>query len=383
MNGSNITCHWREREVARGYTHGVSLHSHTNCSRETLDFIAELGKTLPFVERFLASRERRCAADHNLGLDFARAYWTPVLTPRLAFDLERRQIEDQLGLPALVSISDHDDIAAPLLLRSVDTTPNLPISLEWTAPIANTAFHLGIHNLPAATAADWMARLADFTATPTDNGLISLLEELNNQPNVLIIFNHPIWDLYRIGAQTHNAVIDRFLRRANHLIHALELNGLRNWKENEAVIALAERWHQLLISGGDRHGVEPNANVNLTDAINFTDFVYEVRCDRRSHIHFMPQYAEPWKHRVLDSTLAAVRNYPDLPEGSRRWDERVFHPDVNGNIVPVSSLWPQGRPPHYIGALIASVRLLGCKPIFSSLKLAMGEPRWARTEQTT
>ena len=33
---------WREPQAADGFTAGVSLHSHTNQSKETLDFIAEL-----------------------------------------------------------------------------------------------------------------------------------------------------------------------------------------------------------------------------------------------------------------------------------------------------------------------------------------------------
>jgi len=40
----------------------------------------------------------------------------------------------------------------------------------------------------------------------------------------------------------------------------------------------------------------------------------------------MPQYAEPWKHRLLQSTIDAIRHYPEFPQGSRTWDERVYHP---------------------------------------------------------
>ena len=43
---------------------------------------------------------------------------------------------------------------------------------------------------------------------------------------------------------------------------------------------------------------------------------------------FMPHYAEPWKHRILRSTLDAIRDYPDFPQGSRSWDERAYHPDA-------------------------------------------------------
>ena len=78
---------------------------------------------------------------------------------------------------------------------------------------------------------------------------------------------------------------------------------------------LAEQWNMLLIAGGDRHGVEPNANINLTNATSFTEFVHEIRREKKSDMLFMPQYAEPWKHRILQSTIDAIRNYPEFPPG--------------------------------------------------------------------
>ena len=115
----------------------------------------------------------------------------------------------------------------------------------------------------------------------------------------------------------------------------------------------------LLISGGDRHGVEPNANINLTNATSFTELVHEIRREKKSDMLFMPQYAEPWKHRILQSTIDAVRDYPEFPQGSRTWDERVYHPDKNGVDRPLCELWPDGTAPRSMRWGIALVRLLG------------------------
>jgi hypothetical protein len=161
-------------------------------------------------------------------------------------------------------------------------------------------------------------------------------------------------------------------------IHALELNGLRHWEENRSVKKMAKRWNKLLISGGDRHGTEPNANVNLSHAGSFTEFVHEVRYEGRSHVLFMPQYAEPWKHRILESTLDAIRDYPDFPQGSRRWDERVFHPDHSGVVRPLSELWPDGSVPSYVAMAIKTVRLMGSRPVAGSLRMAWSESRQLR-----
>ncbi len=141
---------------------------------------------------------------------------------------------------------------------------------------------------------------------------------------------------------------------------------------------LAGQWNMLLISGGDRHGVEPNANLNLTNAVSFTEFVHEIRREKRSDLLFMPQYAQPWKHRMLQSTIDAIRSYPEFPEGSRTWDERVYHPDANGVARPLSELWPQGAAPRAMSWLLGAVQLMGAAPLSGGLRMAWGEPRQLR-----
>jgi len=378
MQQTRISYSWLHSDAARGYRSGVSLHSHTNQSKETLDFLAAIANDVKLLRPFFQSRENRARNNHGIELNYAAGYWTPPLTPRMAFDLEEKQIQDKLNLPALVSLSDHDNINAPLLLRTVPSARHIPISVEWTAPFAETAFHLGIHNLPSAKGVELMKLLEEFTADPSDDRLTSLLSDLHAMPDVLIIFNHPLWDLYRIGQEKHHLRVDQFLARNNQFMHAFELNGLRDWQENREAAALAQKWGQLTISGGDRHGIEPNANVNLTHATSFTEFVHEVRYDRISHLHFMQQYSEPWKHRILQSTLDAIREYPDFPQGMRHWDERVFHPDQQGEVRPVSELWPGGRAPGYMRYILQFVRLLGTAPVSGSLRYAWRDTRSVR-----
>lgn len=377
MSLTSISYLWREPDAAKGFATGVSLHSHTNQSKETLDFISELSKNWGVLQPLMRWFEARCQRLSGIRPDYARSYWTPPLTPSLAFDLERRQIENELQLPGLVSITDHDDINAPLLLRSVPSSRHIPVSVEWTVPFSETAFHLGIHNLPSATGVEWMNRMTAFTAMPVETRrprlLMELLAELDELPGVLIIFNHPIWDLYRIGKERHDVLVNEFLAVYGQFIHALELNGLRDWKENREAATLAGKWNQLVISGGDRHGVEPNANVNLTRAASFTEFVYEVRRERRSHVLFMPQYAEPWKHRILQSTLDAIRDYPHFPAGSRRWDERVYHPDNNGTMRSLTELWVSGQAPALVRSVLGAVRLMGAAPLSSGLRMAWND----------
>jgi hypothetical protein len=377
MPSSTISYLWRDIDAPKGYRNGVSLHSHTNQSRETLDFLANFGNQYPVMRPLMSRLERRAEQNHGVRINYAASYWTPPMTPKLAFDLESKQIE-KLGLAPMVSISDHDTIKAPMLLRTVPSARRIPVSVEWSAPYGNQSFHLGVHNLPSARAVEWMSELEGYTAHPSDERLTEILAALNDEPNVLVVFNHPLWDLYLVGRERHEFLVNEFLQKNGAYMHALELNGLRNWDENRAVRRLAEKWNMLLISGGDRHGVEPNANINLTNAANFTEFVREIRRERKSNILFMPQYAEPWKHRILQSAIDAIRHYPEFPQGSRTWDERVYHPDANGVVRPLSELWPSGSPPWVMARLIGVVQLMGRGLVAGGLRMAWNESHQLR-----
>jgi hypothetical protein len=372
MARSTISYLWRDADAPRGFRTGVSLHSHTNQSTETLDFLANLGNQFSVLRPLLSRMERRAEAVHGIKINYASAYWTPPMTPRLAFDLESSQIE-KLDLGSMVSITDHDTISAPMLLRTVPSARQIPVSVEWSAPYAEQSFHLGIHNLPSAKAKEWMATLAAYTADPCAGRLTEILAALNAEPNVLVVFNHPMWDLYLLGKERHQFLVNEFLQKNGTFLHALELNGLRHWQENRETRQLAESWNMLLISGGDRHGVEANANINLTNATSFTEFVHEIRRENKSNLLFMPQYAEPWKHRILQSTIDAIRNYPDFPQGSRNWDERVYHPDRSGMVRPLSEMWPSGKAPRFMRGVIGGVQMMGRGLVSGGLRIAWSE----------
>jgi hypothetical protein len=375
---STICYLWRDEKAASGFRSGVSLHSHTNQSQETLDFLANFCNQYPFSRPMISRMERDSAERHGVRINYSESYWTPPMTPKLAFDLERKQIEG-LDVAPMVSISDHDNIKAPMLLRTVPSARGIPVSVEWSAPYGGVqSFHLGVHNLPSARAAEWMAILSDFTAKPSDSGLTEILSALHAEPNVLVVFNHPLWDLYLVGQKKHEFLVNEFIQRNGTFLHALELNGLRHWDENRAVRRLAAQWDMVLISGGDRHGVEPNANINLTNATNFTEFVHEIRRQKKSNVLFMPQYAEPWKHRILQSALDAIRHYPEFPQGSRSWDERVYHPDSNGVVRPLSELWPHGHAPRALRWALAMIQMLGKGPVSGGLRYAWNDSQKLR-----
>lgn len=299
--------------------------------------------------------QERCRHS-RIPVDFTRAYWTPPLAPKRAYETERDQIERVLGLKSLVSLTDHDTIEAPVLLRTAPDTADLPISVEWSVPFRGTVFHLGVHNLPAARSQCIMGDLAAYTRNPNDQRLLELLELLDSFPDVLTVFNHPLWTQSCVGVHRDERVLDRFLACAAPFLHTFEINGARTNRENTQVGELASQWNKPIVGGGDRHGCAPSNLLNVTRAESFAEFVSELRDDQQSHVMMMPQYSEPLSVRTTRTLLDVIRHYPDFPDGTQRWDDRVFHPDETGGMDrPLSSLWK--KPPAFLERIFSCIRI--------------------------
>lgn len=355
MARTKLSCFWNKPDISRDYQAAVSLHSHTNHSKESLYFIPQFTKKWTLLEWALKRLCRRSRIPVDFA-DFARSYWKPPLAAKLAFEVEKEQIERLLGLTALVSLTDHNTIEAPVLLRMVPEAEEIPFSLEWSVPFDEVVFHLGIHNLPGSQAQAIMADLAGYTQSPSAQRLSELIAMLDEFPDVLIVFNHPLWDLGGIGQQRYQQLLLQFLQRHVRFLHAFELNAMRGRNENNGVIRLAGHWHRLLVSGGDRHGCEPSGALNLTEAKSFSEFVREVRAEQRSHVLFMPQYAQSVTMRTTQTLLDVIREYPQYGAGHRRWDDRVFYSNGTSSADrPLSALWK--APPVYIERIFSAIRL--------------------------
>ena len=370
MAKNELSCLWQKPDLSSEYRSAASLHSHTQYSKESLHFIPAFARRHPLLHWALERKARKSPVP----VDLTRAYWTPPLPPRTAFEVERTQIETVLGLVGLVSLTDHDTIEAPDQLRALQDTQQVPFSLEWSVPYEDAIFHLGIHNLPAGRAHTILADLASYTQNPSCARLTELLGMLDDYPEVLIIFNHPLWDLCGIGWQRCDQIRTLFLRCTIPFLHAFELNATRSRAENNGVIELAGQWRRLLISGGDRHGCEPSGAVNLTRADSFCGFVHEVRVEQRSHVLFMPQYDEPLGLRTTATVLDVIREYPEYAPGCRRWDDRVFHPDqATDTDQPVSVFWE--APPAFIERIFSVMRLLERPSVRRAVRRVCGHQR--------
>jgi hypothetical protein len=349
---------------------GVSLHCHTEHSKEMLDFVPHYANKLPIISHFWRREEVKYIEREGKEMDFSKSYWSPPLQAEDVYDLERRQI-NAVGLEAIASITDHDSIEANLRVGETAENDKVPISLEWTVPFEYGFFHVGVHNLPKENAAEITKTLLDYTfieENQTNAILHQMFSMLNEMPEVLLILNHPIWDIELVGNEKHKILLSHFLEEHGQHIHALEINGFRSWSENKAVIDLANALDLPVVTGGDRHGCRPNTVINVTNSSSFGEFVKEIRVDKRSEIVLMPEYRQPLHSRQLQAFSEILRTYPDFPEDRREWFNRIFFDLSNDKgLVSLSDHgWVRG--PLWVRIAIRTLGVLGsplARPIFS------------------
>ncbi|MBX3282604.1 MAG: hypothetical protein KF756_09030 [Acidobacteria bacterium] len=359
-------------KLSRRARSGVSLHCHTEYSKEMLGFVPHYAEQLPVINYFWRKEKAKYFNREGKYPNFDTGYWSPPLSPQQVYDLEKAQIEDA-GLNSLVSVTDHDCIDGNFTIEEADSRKTVPISLEWTVPFDIGYFHVGVHNLPRDRAVEISKELIGFTfdkaqhTTERLNELFAMLEEI---PEVLVILNHPLWDIEMAGAEAHARLLKDFLRIYGRWIHALEVNGFRSWSENKAVIELAEAVGIPVATGGDRHGCKPNTVINLTNAATFEEFVEEIRVDKRAEIALMPAYEQPLHSRQLQSFSEILSHYPAFRTGRQHWFDRVFFDVDNGKgLVSLSGHgWKRGGP-RWLRAAVWTLAVMGSPKMRPAFRL--------------
>jgi hypothetical protein len=335
-----------------------------------LDFIPHYAVKLPVIAHFYRKEEAKYLENEGKGIDFSTAYWSPPLTAAGVYQIEKRQIEDA-GLASMVSLTDHDSIEANISVNEIEQSP---VSLEWTVPFEFGYFHVGVHNLPLDRARELSETLLDYTFNAENHSnerLTEMFSMLSDIPTVLVVLNHPLWDIEMVGAERHEVLLRNFVRCHGRWINAFEVNGFRSWSENKAVIEMAEALGIPVVTGGDRHGCKPNTVLNITDAPTFDEFVEEIREGRRSEVVLMPEYEHPIHSRQLQSFSEILKHYPDFADDRRRWFDRVFFDLGDGKgIVPLSAHgWRRGGP-NWLRAAIWTLGVLGSPTVRPAFRLA-------------
>jgi len=231
---------------------------------------------------------------------------------------------------ALISISDHDHISI---------VEGCAPSVEWSIAIHGIPLHLGVYNLPPPNLSEIHAELVAQKKPGDQSRVMELLCWLNEYKGTLIVLNHPFADIGSRGVQKVKKAVFRLLKKAQGLIHALEINGYRPWKENLAVASLADALDLGLMGGGDRHGCSPNAILSLSSSQTLSEYAEEVRCYKQRAVLIMPEYFENPVARKLQSAVDFFRSCPEYCIPHRHWMDRVYFKAGEGVARPLSYYW--------------------------------------------
>jgi len=363
----------KAKDLGKEAKTGISLHCHTLHSKEMLDFVPYYAAKLPVVSYFWEKECRLYLEREGKLPNFSTGYWSPPLTGHEVFQSEKEQI-NRAGLEAVISITDHDCIKANLEINEQTPNSQAPISMEWTVPFEYAFLHVGVHNLPPEQAIDITKQLLDYSfssESPDNKKLHEIFAMLSEIPEVLVVLNHPVWDIEMIGNERHLLLLKHFITEHGKWIHAFEVNGFRSWSENQTVIEMAETLGFPLVTGGDRHCCQTNTVINLTNSKTFAEFAEEIRVDKYSEIVLMPEYREPLNSRQISSIAQILKNYPEFPEGRQRWFDRVHIDTDDGfGLRPLSAHW-KGGGPKWLRRAMWTVGILSHKSMRPAFRLAM------------
>jgi len=92
-------------KILSNFRRGISLHGHTQLSREGLGFINRHIDTVPIVAQIARHALARYRRDHGEELDFNRAFWTAPLSPSEARDLERSVLRVNLVMKSALCLA--------------------------------------------------------------------------------------------------------------------------------------------------------------------------------------------------------------------------------------------------------------------------------------
>ena len=159
-----------------------------------------------------------------------------------------------------------------------------------------------------------------------------------------------------------------FARKYSSFLHAFELNGLRPWTENREVFGLAHAFQKPVISGGDRHALEPNVVLDLTNAASFSEFAEQVRAGH-TDVLVTDQYHEPFTLRILQSLEEILQDHENHGRGWRRWSDRVFYRCDDEVVRPLTMLFAN-RVPRAVEFFVRVVHTIRRYSMRQALRLA-------------
>ena len=322
--------------------HAVRVYTHPPFTRSPPGSCRSRPDTAGAAHRGTRSPAAR-AAVHGLPRGLLARYWCPALSPKQVFESETAQAADRWR-GRLVSIADH--ARSPQSRRAGHRRPSgsCPISTEWRSPSRGSIFHLGIHDMPAASAAAMLHEFKAFTANPVERELTEEPPRVGDAARVaLTVLNHPLG--MRISTPDQSRLHSRTSLRpyAQESLHATEINGYRRHADNKSVIQLRTRSGPSPCGRGDRHDDAANVMLDVTSGLDFDEFVQEVQRDGVADTVVVPGSGTHRDARAR-RRRRRPRRQPRRQPFQRHWTQRVFVVREDGRHQSLAARRRKRRP---------------------------------------
>ena len=79
----------KPKDLSKEATTGVSLHCHTEHSKEMLDFIPHYAEKLPIISYFWKRENKKHTKRRGKPIEFIDSYWSPPMTAQEVYDIEK------------------------------------------------------------------------------------------------------------------------------------------------------------------------------------------------------------------------------------------------------------------------------------------------------
>jgi predicted metal-dependent phosphoesterase TrpH len=289
----------------REFRYAVSLHNHSCHSIEKLAALNHVVK-----KTYMRPLSGILQSSFGLGgianLNYAEVTFNPPYTPEDVYRMEAESAARWGFQGVHLAITDHDEFAGNLALlqERPDLKGHIAVSEELSLWFHGHLFHLGVCHLPESRAEETHAQIQ---AAARDQRYDELFETLAAS-GCLVVFNHPLlpW-----GPEAKIIPATELLSRYGWAIHALEVNGMRPYEENQRVLELAQQWRKPVVGGGDSHLLVASSILSLSSAATFKDFIAEVK-DGHAVPFVTPDYFAPLRWKLFLRVLFFISRYRQI-----------------------------------------------------------------------
>jgi hypothetical protein len=324
----------------------ASIHNH---SIHSLENLASLNRViaLPFMRPFSGILQNAFGLAKIPNLDYSDLHYNPPLTPAGLLSLELESVR-HIGFDRIVfALTDHNNVhGCPELLEAPLVEPDqIGFGEELSVRFQNHLFHLGIVGLPADKLTAVHNRLQEAAQGERLEELFGALHSIG----CLVVLNHPLlsWD----GGYSESVPALSLVEQFGWAIDALEYNGMRCRRENDAVLSLARKAGKPVVGGGDSHFLTASSALCASRrARSMAEYIREIK-EGHAITLIRKKYGGPMRWKIFLRVVGFIAQYRKIAS----YKEQAIESVIGKNQILLD---PVGKLARAFLRLVAALNLM-------------------------